>query len=89
MVTRSQSTGIDLLKQFANVDTSYNMTPEQLEAKISLADALIVRSATKVGHWKLETLCSTFTWSRVIRAAVARNQSKRLDVAAWRCVVFC
>jgi hypothetical protein len=41
-------TGIELLKQFANVDTSYNLTPEQLQAKISLADALIVRSATKV-----------------------------------------
>lgn len=37
-----------MLKQYANVDCSYDLTPEQLYAKISLADALIVRSATKV-----------------------------------------
>ncbi|KAM7280469.1 hypothetical protein ACFE04_007603 [Oxalis oulophora] len=40
--------GIELLKTFANVDCSYNMTPEELCTKISLCDALIVRSATKV-----------------------------------------
>ena len=40
--------GLELLKKFANVDCSYNMTPEDLCAKISLCDALIVRSATKV-----------------------------------------
>jgi len=40
--------GIDLLSQYATVDTSYNLTPDQLAAKISLCDALIVRSATKV-----------------------------------------
>lgn len=40
--------GIEMLKQTCNVETSYNMTPDQLCAKISLADALIVRSATKV-----------------------------------------
>eukprot|EP00199_Chlamydomonas_sp_CCMP681_P000211 CAMPEP_0119102720 /NCGR_PEP_ID=MMETSP1180-20130426/1359_1 /TAXON_ID=3052 ORGANISM="Chlamydomonas cf sp, Strain CCMP681" /NCGR_SAMPLE_ID=MMETSP1180 /ASSEMBLY_ACC=CAM_ASM_000741 /LENGTH=582 /DNA_ID=CAMNT_0007087047 /DNA_START=100 /DNA_END=1848 /DNA_ORIENTATION=+ len=40
--------GIDILKEFATVDCSYNLTPEQLCAKISLCDALIVRSATKV-----------------------------------------
>ncbi|GFH10345.1 D-3-phosphoglycerate dehydrogenase, partial [Haematococcus lacustris] len=40
--------GINLLKEFANVDASYNMTPDELKAKVSLADALIVRSATKV-----------------------------------------
>ena len=38
-----------MLKQFANVDCSYNLTPEELQAKVSLVDALIVRSATKVG----------------------------------------
>lgn len=42
------STGINLLKEFANVDASYNMTPDELKAKVSLVDALIVRSATKV-----------------------------------------
>lgn len=40
--------GLNLLKEYANVDCSYNMTPEELCAKISLCDALIVRSGTKV-----------------------------------------
>ncbi|KAK7852555.1 d-3-phosphoglycerate dehydrogenase 1 [Quercus suber] len=33
--------GIDLLKSFANVDCSYNLSPEELCTKISLCDALI------------------------------------------------
>ncbi|XP_057495529.1 D-3-phosphoglycerate dehydrogenase 1, chloroplastic-like [Actinidia eriantha] len=40
--------GIDLLKEVANVDCSYNLSPEELCTKISLCDALIVRSGTKV-----------------------------------------
>lgn len=40
--------GLELLKKFANVDCSYNLSPEELCTKISLCDALIVRSATKV-----------------------------------------
>ncbi|KAG5548202.1 hypothetical protein RHGRI_013786 [Rhododendron griersonianum] len=40
--------GISLLKEFANVDCSYNLTQEELCTKISLCDALIVRSGTKV-----------------------------------------
>ncbi|PSR99808.1 D-3-phosphoglycerate dehydrogenase [Actinidia chinensis var. chinensis] len=40
--------GLELLKGFANVDCSYNLSPEELCAKISLCDALIVRSGTKV-----------------------------------------
>lgn len=40
--------GIELLRTIANVDCSYDLTPEQLCAKISLVDALIVRSGTKV-----------------------------------------
>ncbi|KAL9231740.1 hypothetical protein vseg_006928 [Gypsophila vaccaria] len=40
--------GITLLKKHANVDCSYNLTPEELNTKISLCDALIVRSGTKV-----------------------------------------
>ncbi|KAM7265469.1 hypothetical protein ACFE04_003152 [Oxalis oulophora] len=40
--------GIALLKQFGNVDCSYNLSPEELKSKISECDALIVRSATKV-----------------------------------------
>ncbi|KAE8100125.1 hypothetical protein FH972_018052 [Carpinus fangiana] len=40
--------GLQLLKKFANVDCSYNLSPEELCTKISLCDALIVRSGTKV-----------------------------------------
>ncbi|GAV70476.1 2-Hacid_dh domain-containing protein/ACT domain-containing protein/2-Hacid_dh_C domain-containing protein [Cephalotus follicularis] len=40
--------GLELLKTFANVVCSYNMSPEELCTKISLCDALIVRSGTKV-----------------------------------------
>jgi D-3-phosphoglycerate dehydrogenase len=40
--------GLQLLKKVANVDCSYNLSPEELCTKISLCDALIVRSGTKV-----------------------------------------
>ena len=40
--------GIEMLKEFGNVDCSYDLTPAELIAKISLCDALVVRSATKV-----------------------------------------
>lgn len=42
--------GLTLLKEFANVDCSFNLTPEELCTKISLCDALIVRSGTKVNR---------------------------------------
>ncbi|XP_064959660.1 D-3-phosphoglycerate dehydrogenase 1, chloroplastic-like [Musa acuminata AAA Group] len=42
--------GLDLLKGFADVDCAYNLSPEELRAKIALCDALIVRSGTKVGR---------------------------------------
>ncbi|XP_062185202.1 D-3-phosphoglycerate dehydrogenase 3, chloroplastic-like [Phragmites australis] len=42
--------GLELLREFANVDCSYGLSPEELRAKISLCDALIVRSGTKVGR---------------------------------------
>ncbi|KAK9282109.1 hypothetical protein L1049_005021 [Liquidambar formosana] len=40
--------GLDVLRSFGNVDCSYNLSPEELCSKISLCDALIVRSGTKV-----------------------------------------
>ncbi|GLJ16440.1 hypothetical protein SUGI_0279720 [Cryptomeria japonica] len=40
--------GLELLRSVANVDCSYNLSPEELCTKISLCDALIVRSGTKV-----------------------------------------
>lgn len=39
---------MDLLRSFGNVDCSYDLSPQDLCAKISLCDALIVRSGTKV-----------------------------------------
>ena len=42
--------GLQLLKSFANVDYSYNLSPEELCTKISLCDALIVRSGTAVSR---------------------------------------
>ncbi|EFJ24019.1 hypothetical protein SELMODRAFT_102593 [Selaginella moellendorffii] len=40
--------GLELLRKVANVDCSYNLSPEDLCAKISLCDAVIVRSGTKI-----------------------------------------
>ncbi|KAF5186150.1 D-3-phosphoglycerate dehydrogenase [Thalictrum thalictroides] len=40
--------GLQVLRKVANVDCSYNLSPEELCTKISLCDALIVRSGTKV-----------------------------------------
>lgn len=40
--------GIELLEKVAVVDCSYNLSQEDLCAKISECDALIVRSGTKV-----------------------------------------
>ncbi|XP_010451157.1 PREDICTED: D-3-phosphoglycerate dehydrogenase 1, chloroplastic-like [Camelina sativa] len=42
--------GLKVLEGFANVDCSYDMTPEELYAKVSLCDALIVHSETIVGR---------------------------------------
>lgn len=41
--------GLDLLNQFGVADCSYELTPQQLCEKVKNVDALIVRSATKVG----------------------------------------
>lgn len=40
--------GLEVLRGFANVNCEYNLSQEELCAKISLCDALIVRSGTKV-----------------------------------------
>ncbi|KAK9130203.1 hypothetical protein Sjap_010690 [Stephania japonica] len=40
--------GLDVLRKFAHVDCSYSLSHEDLCAKISTCDALIVRSGTKV-----------------------------------------
>ncbi|GAB2247722.1 hypothetical protein Droror1_Dr00007604 [Drosera rotundifolia] len=40
--------GIEVLRQFADVDCSYDLSPDDLCDRISRCDALIVRSGTKV-----------------------------------------
>ncbi|CAG9464264.1 unnamed protein product [Pedinophyceae sp. YPF-701] len=40
--------GVAYLEQYANVDCSYDLTPDELKAKISLCDAVIIRSGTKI-----------------------------------------
>lgn len=55
MAEKLGDAGIKLLEDVANVDCSYNMTPEELNIKISLCDALIVRSGTKVGREVFES----------------------------------
>ncbi|XP_076895482.1 D-3-phosphoglycerate dehydrogenase 1, chloroplastic-like [Bidens hawaiensis] len=47
--------GLDVLKQFANVDCSYELSTEELCTKISLCDALIVRSGTRVSREVFES----------------------------------
>ncbi|EPS61147.1 hypothetical protein M569_13650, partial [Genlisea aurea] len=69
--------GLKLLKEFANVDCSYNLSPEELRSKISLCDALIVRSGTKVNREVFES--STGRLKVVGRAGVGIDN---VDLAA-------
>lgn len=46
--------GIDMLGEVGNVDCSYDMTPADLCAKISLCDAIVIRSGTKVTREVIE-----------------------------------
>ncbi|EOA39905.1 hypothetical protein CARUB_v10008585mg [Capsella rubella] len=40
--------GVNLLREFGEVDCSYELSPEDLKKKVAESDALIVRSGTKV-----------------------------------------
>ncbi|KAL1224080.1 D-3-phosphoglycerate dehydrogenase 2 [Cardamine amara subsp. amara] len=40
--------GVNLLREFGDVDCSYGLSPEDLKKKVAESDALIVRSGTKV-----------------------------------------
>lgn len=40
--------GVSLLREFGDVDCSYELSPEDLKKKVAESDALIVRSGTKV-----------------------------------------
>ena len=46
--------GIELLESFATVDCSYDLTNEQLMAKMPLVDAVIIRSGTKITREVIE-----------------------------------
>ncbi|KQJ98499.1 hypothetical protein BRADI_3g37240v3 [Brachypodium distachyon] len=46
--------GLEVLRQFADVECAYGMSPAELLAKVSQFDALIVRSGTKVTREVLE-----------------------------------
>ncbi|KAI4996216.1 hypothetical protein ZWY2020_046807 [Hordeum vulgare] len=50
MAEKLGTAGLALLWEFANVNFSYDLSPEGLRAKISLYDALVVRSGTNVGR---------------------------------------
>ncbi|KAG7540766.1 D-isomer specific 2-hydroxyacid dehydrogenase NAD-binding domain [Arabidopsis thaliana x Arabidopsis arenosa] len=70
--------GLKLLEDFANVDCSYNMTPEELITKASLCDALIVQSETKVG---LEVFESSRGRLQVVGCASDRFDNVDLNAA--------
>ncbi|KAL6013339.1 D-3-phosphoglycerate dehydrogenase 3, chloroplastic [Asimina triloba] len=55
IVEKLGQAGLDLLKEFTNVDCSYNLTQDDLCTKISLCDALSIRSGTKVGREVFES----------------------------------
>ncbi|KAF7021836.1 hypothetical protein CFC21_034722 [Triticum aestivum] len=46
--------GLEVLRQFADVECAYGMSPAELLAKVAQFDALIVRSGTKVTRGVLE-----------------------------------
>lgn len=46
--------GLQLLRSFGNVECAYELSPEELCAKISSFDALVVRSGTKVSRHVFE-----------------------------------
>ena len=40
--------GLEILRAFGSVDTSYGLTPDELCEKVAVSDALIIRSETQV-----------------------------------------
>lgn len=63
--------GIELLRKVANVDCSYNLTQEELISKISLCDALIVRSGTKVTREVFEASNGRLKVGRLLSVSVS------------------
>lgn len=58
--------GVDMLKEVGTVDCSYDLSKEELLAKISLVDAIVIRSATKVGV-EGALACCNWRWAVVRR----------------------
>ena len=46
--------GLDLLARYVDIDAAYDLSPEQLVARVREADALIVRSGTQVKGGNVE-----------------------------------
>lgn len=67
-----------MLEKVANVDCAYNLTPEELNAKVAVSDALIVRSATKVGDF-----CSRHMAHSVAAACVWGGDRERERSLGW------
>ena len=54
--------GLDLLARYVDIDAAYDLSPEQLVARVREADALIVRSGTQV---KSGTVCVVRVGGRI------------------------
>lgn len=70
--------GIELLQQTGDVETAYNLTPEQLEERIATADALIIRSATQACLSVSETFASVL---HVCTSYLGDNSWRQQDLA--------
>lgn len=70
--------GLELLKKVANVDCAYNLSHEELCAKIQMCDAVIVRSGTKVTR---EVFQASKGRLKVVGRAVPGSDSVDLQAA--------
>ncbi|CAH1428963.1 unnamed protein product [Lactuca virosa] len=56
VIEKLGDTGLDLLKSFVNTDCFYNLSLDDLCSKVTMCDALIVISGTKVNHRVFEVV---------------------------------
>lgn len=63
--------GVEMLKEVADVKTALNMSKEELLETVSQADAIVIRSATKVGSCRC--LCISTLLSLVSMCYRARR----------------
>lgn len=73
-----------MLEKVANVDCAYNLTPEELNAKVAVSDALIVRSATKVGDFcsrhMAHSVAAACVWGGGQRARAIFGMAQRMCI---------